>query len=95
MLKDKCQHCNNLELSKELILFGVKHNVKTDTVIDFIFLQAKFFIYKCKLQESHPNLKAFLAILKNRYAIEKYLSVLNYKAHKFEENWLPYQDIIT
>jgi hypothetical protein len=95
MLKDKCQHCYNMGFSKELILFGVRLNTRTDKVMDLLLLLAKFYIYKCKLQDVYPNLQAFVAVLKNRFCIEKYLSVLNYTATKFEENWFPYFPVIS
>ena len=43
----------------------------TDNAIDFIVLIAKFFIYKCRFQDSIPNCKNFFIDLKYRLEIEK------------------------
>jgi hypothetical protein len=67
LVRDKCQHCHNFNVNKHLILFGVKEGVRSDAVIDFIMLLAKFYVYKCKLQNVLPFLRHFLLYLKQRY----------------------------
>ena len=47
-----CSHLGNLNLSLEVILFGVENNTKTDKIFDLLLLLAKLYIYinvKCKM----------------------------------------------
>ena len=74
-IRGKCVNWNNVELTEKFILFGVLQNVLTDKVLDLIVVLAKFYIYKCKWQETAPKLKVFLRILKDRYIVERYLHI--------------------
>ena len=95
MLKDKCHNCDNLRLSKVLILFGIQQNVFTDEIIDLIFILAKYHIYSCKWNNKRPNIAAFLRILKNRYLIERYASIVNNVIVHFNQIWMPYMGLIS
>ena len=69
LYQGKCINCRNLELVEKFILFGDLQNVFTDkafdlTVFNLIVTLAKFYIYKCKWQETAPNIKAFCRMLK-------------------------------
>ena len=74
-IREKCVSCKNLELTEKFILFDVLQNVFTDKVLDLIVMLAKFYIYKCKWQETAPKLKVFLRILRDRYTVERYLHI--------------------
>ena len=93
-ITDNCQHCNNLTLSKELVIFGVKQNIVTDKVFDLIMLLAKFHIYKCKLQTAIPNKTAFVQQVKYRYIVESYSHALSGSRQKFAVDWLPYINLV-
>ena len=93
-ISQKYLHCFNLTLDKELVLFGMKENVHTDTVLDFIILFAKFYLYKCKLQNKLPQLTLFTALLKDRHKIERYMAIINGSLAKFEGQWFLYTNII-
>ena len=95
MLKSKCQHCNNFSIDSELVLFGVKKNIKTDKVLDLIILQAKFYIYKCKLQDLKPVISTFICLLKDKYTIEQYNAYINNRQTKFHNEWYLYSSIVT
>ena len=92
--KNQCVNCKNLELTEKFILFGVLQNVFTDKVLDLTVTLAKFCISKCKQEETAPNLKAFLRILKDRYTLERYLHITTDKLHDFDLQWLPYKGLI-
>ena len=66
-----CLHVCNMNLSLELILFGVKENFVTYNFFYLILLFAKFYIYKCKYQKYKPQFKIFCKELVARYNIEK------------------------
>ena len=93
-MREKCTDCKNLELTENCILFAVLQNVFTDKVLDLIVMLAKFYIYKCKGQETAPNLKVFLRILKDRYSVEIYSHITTDKLHDFDLQWLPYKGLI-
>ena len=93
LLQNKCFNCNHLILSEYLVIFSSQDNVTTDKVIDFIILLAKFFIYKCRFKEVEPEIQAFLAFLKIRYADEDYSARIYGEYDKFIKSWIPYQSL--
>ena len=95
ILKDKCQHFNNLSLDKELILFGIKKNTETDKILNFIILHAKFYIYKCKLQDLLPSIPAFICVLKDKYMLEQYNSYIHNRQNQFKNDWHMYLAIVS
>ena len=90
---DKLPHTNNMDIFKELILFGTKKNVRTDKPFDLLILCSKYYIYSCKFQNNIPNVDVFLKIFKYRVKTEK-LYHKNIQNNNFEIDWLPYQNII-
>ena len=95
LLHDKCVHCARLLLKEELILFGTANNIKTDRPLNFIILFAKFYIYKCKFDNSKPNLQAFIKQLQHRILIERALALKYNKYEMFKLNWFVYLPIFT
>ena len=92
---DKCQHTVNFKIDDELILFGVKMNVKSDGIMDFLILCGKFFIYKCKIANRIPTFQQFLPFLKDKYKVESYSAAIQCRSHDFRQNWFPYMFLIT
>ena len=93
LLSGICQTFTGLSVSELSIIFGMKSN-NSDPVFDLIILLAKFHIYKCKLQNSLPNILHLKHIIRNRYYIDKYNSKINGSETKFERVWLPYVTLI-
>ena len=91
-LRNSCLHIVNLNLSAELIIFGTKENVITDNVFDYIILIAKNYVYSCKWKErlEIPNVLVFKRILKNRFNIERYRSIVTNNQLRFDRDWFPY-----
>ena len=56
--------CSNATLNENIVLFGHDINFKSDNTFDLIILQAKFFIYKCKINKTIPHLHLFKRYLK-------------------------------
>ena len=94
LLKRQCAGCNNLILSKALILFGEEKETQTDAAIDLILLSAKYYIHRCRLQDSMPILHIFQRMMKETYEVEKYSSQLENKSYKFDLQWFPYLNIV-
>jgi hypothetical protein len=78
LINDKCVHVNGaLSFTEHLIIFGCDKNFRTDQVFDVIILLAKEYIYNCKMRKELPQIEVFLLMLKKRYAIEKYIAIVN------------------
>ena len=93
-LKEKCRHCDCFSFNLELVIFGTSKNVFTDKAIDFMILFAKFYIYKCKLQNAIPQYNTYLQQLKSRVRTEKYSAITCHKLTEFERNWLQYKYLL-
>ena len=93
-LQEKCTHCDRLNLCQELILFGTTELIYTDKAIDSILLYAKYFVYKCKLQERRPQLDHFISELKHRIIVEKALSYRIGKLNVFNDKWRLYSEMV-
>ena len=91
---DKCTNANRLKLTPCLILFGVDKNIKTDEGFDFILMHTKFFIHKCRIKKSIPQINMWIAEMKQIYLIDKYSNKLEMTMNKFERKWIPYLNII-
>ena len=85
-----CKHICNLKLSPELVIFGCKDNLKTDSIFDLLLLLAKYFIYRCKVQMVQLNIFNFQNEAKQRYEIEKSICISKQKFSKFYTKWSLY-----
>ena len=93
-MKEKCENCVRLSLSKELILFGTDGNCTMDEVFELIMLFAKFFVYKCRFNKVKPTVHVFLKELQYKYRIEKHVHCLNMQYYEFQRKWIPYINLI-
>ena len=55
ILKETCQIAVKLNITENLVFFGVDK----DTVFDLMILEATQFIYRCKLDKCFPTLSVF------------------------------------
>ena len=76
-------------------MFGTEIDMKTDTVFDSVILQAKQFIYKCRLDKCLPILSCFLQQLTLQYKIDEYNAKTSGELSTFNLNWLCYKPILT
>ena len=93
-LHEKCQNTTRLTFSPTLILFGQDKNTKTDDGFDFILIQAKFFVYKCRINKLKPTSQLFLKELQWIYKTDKLVYHTNMKQHDFLTKWFPYRQLI-
>jgi len=59
------------------VIFGITEQMENQILINHILLLAKYYIYKCSLNDWSPNLNVFLKRLKTIYKIE--LKIATYK----------------
>ena len=90
LLNEKCLHASNLRFTQNLVIFGVEDNIKTDNILDYIILQAKSFLYFCKVNSRVPRLVDFIQYLHDRYKIEQYNAKIMSSLHNFNMDWVLY-----
>ena len=95
LLKNNCIHCQGLNISKELVIFGTTNTFHSDKVFDLLLIWAKFFIYKCKLDNITPRFTNFHKILKYRYTIEKLIANKKNNQTACLQDWNLYSKIIS
>ena len=59
------------------------------SVVNFIVLVSKFYIYKCKVQNKLPNISGLGQIIDEYYAMESYNANITGKTHKHVCKWRP------
>ncbi|MCU7800901.1 MAG: hypothetical protein KZQ70_12335, partial [gamma proteobacterium symbiont of Lucinoma myriamae] len=89
-INHKCITTFTLWTEKE-ILFGLD---KSDTVLNKIILQAKYYIYKSKLNNHHPLLNQFKKQILYLYKTEKYIAFKNLKSESFFKDWQKYKNLV-
>jgi len=93
-VKEKCHNCQNLRLTKSIVLFGVEINTITDNVMDFLILLAKYYVYSCKWNNTRPMVNIFCRIAKSRFKVEKYINTIKGTTDIFRRAWLPYLELV-
>ena len=83
-------HCSHLRLSKEFVLFGCESNLHTDRIIDSFILLAKYHIVQAKTNNSTLLMEVFLRTVQQRFAVEKYYSVMHIDTFNFRREWVLY-----
>lgn len=87
----KCECLVNFHFDERLILFGVNKHINTNIAMDLIIFVAKYYVYQCKRKTTEPKVLVFLAILKKRYGMEKYIFKTQEKMIDFDTLWQPYR----
>ena len=89
-----CSNATSVTLNENIVLFGHDVHFKSDNTFDLIILQAKFFIYKCKINKTIPQLHLFKRYLKTNFEVYKYNAKLNMSYDEIVIEWCPYQQLI-
>ena len=93
-----CSNAMSVTLKENIVLFVHDIHFEAGNTFDLIILQAKFFIYKCKINKTIPQLHLFKCYLKTNFEVYKYNAKLNMSHDKIVTEWCSYQqltDIIT
>ena len=81
----------NLLLDYKTICFGTDSAKISETLINFIIISAKHFIFKCKYMKTVPNITFYKSFLKKRMEIEKCIA---YEKDKIVQHTLKWQKFI-
>ena len=95
LFTEKCINACNFKISRNIVLFGTDHNIKTDEIVDLIVLLAKQYILKCKVEKCIPYIVPFKNILNYRFKIEMYNATINNNKVKCLNAWINYKPMFT
>ena len=79
-------HVRSLNITEQLVNFGVKNDVPTDKVLDLIMVMGKYYIFRCRCLKTIPNFTCLSKEVRQRTAIEK---------HAYFSLWSPYFPLIS
>ena len=88
-IENKC----NVQLGEwgaKEILFGSR---KLDKTQNLLLLQAKHYLYYCKVKDQVPALENFKKRISTFYKIEKYISAKSFRLQNFEKQWEKYKNL--
>ena len=91
MFNTHCDLANNMKISEDLALFGKDNNLKTDAVVDFIIMFAKYYIHSCKMKIIIPDIAVFKKKMGVRYKIEEYNAKIEMRYMQFCTRWCYYK----
>ena len=94
VVQDKCDNVLQMNINRNIVLFGQDDNFKTDDTFDLILLIAKYSIYRSKMENKRPSFLLFLRNLEERYYIEKYNAEINMDHRIFVTKWVYYSALI-
>ena len=85
----------NIELTEINVIYGILDEVEKNEKLNASILNAKWYIYKCKLSENNIFFYSFLCDLKYFLVIEKTIALRNSNYKKYTEMWLKIEENIT
>ena len=80
-----------LNFSREELIFGIPEMSKS--VLNFILLVIKSYIFKQKIKEERLELEGFKRAMLFHYSAEKYVSICNCKLAEFNDRWRSYDHL--
>ena len=83
-------HVHSLNITEQLVIFGVKDDATTDKVLDLIMLIAKYYIFRCRCLKTIQNFTCFSKEVRQRAAIEKHAWSLKGDLTAYFSLWSPY-----
>ena len=87
-------HVRSLNITEQLVIFGVKDDVTTDKAFDLIMLITKHYIFRCRCLKTIPNFICFSKEVRQRAAIEKHAWALKGDLTAYFSLWSPYFPLI-
>jgi hypothetical protein len=85
----------NIELTDINVIYGIIDEVEENETLNACILIAKWYIYKCRLDEKSIFFYSFLCDLKYFLIIEKTIALRTNNYLKYTEMWLTIEDNMT
>ena len=79
------------------ILFGffdARNHDSGGSLLNYIVLESKYFIYRTKLNKTSLSLKSFFERIKNTFQIERFIATKNNKLEIHQNKWKPLLPLI-
>ena len=76
---------SRLNLKQADILYGVISKTKSESTLNHILIVAKFYIYSCNYDKTHPNLQRSVTLLKDKISIGKYIAFASHAEESFQK----------
>ena len=80
-----------IELSEELFLFGLEKEQRLTSIMKFLLLYTKYYIYCCRCNKQPPVVTVYKKRLHFMYKIHLQIARENNNLETFLEEWNPYQ----
>ena len=77
----------NIQIDYKVIAFGTTNRTNSYVITNFILLMAKYFVYKCKINKSLPQIGNFISELKQRKQIESIIANTKNKITLHNNKW--------
>ena len=74
-------------------MLGIITNNKTYLTLNFILINAKQYIYKCRLNQTPLRLDIYKKWIKTSYDTEKYIAYNNCDWNNFNKRWSEYKSL--
>ena len=87
--------CSDFTFSLETIILGTRTKSFLNTSLNLILLLVKFYIYRCKVNQTDLSLIHIQREISRRYRLEKYIATINNDMEKFEKHWKDIGTIIS
>ena len=95
LINSTCQNAFNFRLTESLVIIGIDEQVKIDSVVAFVILMGKQYLYMCKQKNHNPDVNVFRNRLFYRFRIEEYNARVNSIFNEFSAKWQPYKEFLT
>ena len=63
LINKRCLHAHKFRFEEKYVLFCLHEKIHTDKTCDLIALNAKLYIYKCKVQHTELNINIFISFI--------------------------------
>ena len=83
-------HVRSLNITEQLVIFGVQDNATTDKALDLIMLITKYYIFRCRCLKTIPNFTCFSKEVRQTAAIQKHAWSLKGDLTAYFSLWSPY-----
>ena len=82
-------------LTKNEIMYGGLQDFTSLLTLNHLIVIGKYFLYKCAFNESRYQFADFIALVREKIDLERYIAVLSNKTESFIKKWSPFIYITT
>ena len=83
-----------VRLDIKAVLFGILDTGNMSTLVNYILLESKYFIYRCKLNNDSLCIRLLVDKFKKTFETERLIAKKNSKIHFHDKKWKPLLPLI-